>query len=337
MKKDVNSSNLITVGTVIILMLALIIALFVIKPQAQESVTDAVKRTNEQAVNNFLVLGRDAAAGLCDVIMLASVNTNSGDVNIMQIPRDTYFDCSASTYKKVNGAYNSLGSAEAFSQSLSEALGIRIDYYLSLDLSVVAKMIDAVDGIEVNVPLNMDYEDPAQNLFIYLKAGKQKLDGKRAVEFLRYRSGYVTGDLGRIDAQKLFLNAFAKRLVEIGNPLSLFNVFKLICNNGETNIKEQDLLSIGLKCAKTKGGRIFYMTAPGEAIQSNVSGVWYYILSKQSMVKLLNERFLMQESFDKQNKFVDKNVKSFYDIYNKFCDIRIYTADEIENNEININ
>ena len=183
----------------------------------------------------------------------------------------------------------------------------------------------------------MNYSDPSQNLSINLKAGEQELDGKSAVDFLRYRSGYVTGDLGRIDAQKLFLNAFAKRLIEIGNPFALYNVFKLICSKGETNIKEQDLISIGLKCAKTKGGKVYYLTAPGEAIQSDISGAWYYILSASSMSDILSGRFGGNEAFDKNNKFVDKNTKTFFDIYNKACEVRVYTADEIDNNEININ
>lgn len=336
MKKDFKLSDFLSVAIVIFIMLALLISLFAIKPREENS-TDALIRAKEQSVYNFLILGRDNAAGLCDVIMLGSVNTDSGDVNFMQIPRDTYFNCSEATYKKMNGAYNSLGSAKAFSQALSDALGVKIDYYLSLDLDTVALIVDTVKGIKINVPFDMNYSDPSQNLSINLKAGEQELDGKSAVDFLRYRSGYVTGDLGRIDAQKLFLNAFAKRLIEIGNPFALYNVFKLICSKGETNIKEQDLISIGLKCAKTKGGKVYYLTAPGEAIQSDISGAWYYILSASSMSDILSGRFGGNEAFDKNNKFVDKNTKTFFDIYNKACEVRVYTADEIDNNEININ
>ena len=78
--------------------------------------------------------------------------------------------------------------------------------------------MDNLSGIEIDLPYDMDYEDSSQNLSIHLKAGKQTLGGKEALGFLRYRSGYVTGDLGRIDAQKLFLNAFINRLGTITNP-----------------------------------------------------------------------------------------------------------------------
>ena len=334
MKNKFKLGNLASALIVIAVMLALVLVTYILN--TNEDVPADMKCAKGQDVYNVLILGRDDAAGLCDVIMLGSINTSSGDICFMQIPRDTYFDYSNSTYKKINGIFNSLGSASAVSNAISQGLGIKIDYYLSLGLESVVQLVDAVGGIEIDIPRDMDYSDPSQNLSILFKAGKQTLNGKSAVEFLRYRSGYVTGDLGRIDAQKLFLNAFAKKVAGISNPFTLYNVFKLVCQKGETNIKESDLISIGLKCMKAKGGTVSYVTSPGEAIQSAESGAWYYILSKSAMSKLLTSRFYATGNFDEQVKFVDKDKKSFYDIYNKNCEVRIYTADDIENNKINI-
>ena len=337
MKKKL--SNFLCVLTVVAILLSLVIVLFASKQSVEEgeAITDTINITSDDSIYNFLLLGRDTAAGLCDVVILGTVNTNNGNISFMQIPRDTYFNCSESSYKKINGAYNSLGSAAMVSSSLSSALGTKIDYYVCLSLDAIEKMVDAVNGIEIDVPMNMNYTDSEQNLTINLKAGKQTLDGKNAVKFLRDRSGYITGDLGRIDAQKLFLNAFAKRIADISNPFALYNVFKVICENSETNIKVNDLISIAFKCIQAKSGRVSYLTAPGEAIQSEKSGAWFYILSYPSMSELLKSRFDSKDVFDKNNKFVDKNAKAFLDIYNKTCDIKIYTADDIEKNKININ
>ena len=82
---------------------------------------------------------------------------------------------------------------------------------------------------------------------------------------------------------------------------------------------------------------VSYMTAPGEAIQSDKSGAWYYILSSLAMNELVLTRFGAKKDFDVDNKFVDKQVKSFYDIYKKRCECKIYSAYEIDNNQININ
>lgn len=335
--------NLTTIlGTVFVLLLMLAVIVFIYAwgfAGASAENTEAIESAKSQEIYNFLVLGKDAAAGLCDVVMIVSIDTSSGDVNIMQIPRDTYFNYTDGTYKKINGAPKALGTS-AFATALGDALGISIDYYLALSLDTVAEMVDFVDGVEIDVPSDMDYDDPAQDLSIHLKAGRQLLDGKNALGFLRYRSGYVTGDLARIDAQKLFLNSFVKRIGEQKNPMKYISIFKLICSKGETNIKESDLFLIGMKCSQTKGGEVCYMTLPGDAVQSEKSGAWYYILSRSAASQMLEERYGLfrdKKDFDKEEKFVDKNTKSFYDIYNKHCEYRVYTANDIENNRININ
>lgn len=337
MKKYFKLSNLLIVLALITLMITLSLVLFVTGPQEEETITDTLKRADNDSIYNFLLLGRDKAAGLCDVIILGSVNTDNGNISFMQIPRDTYFNCSEGTYKKMNGAYNSLGSASAVAGAVSAAIGVKIDYYLCLGLDAIERMVDEVKGIEVNIPMDMNYDDKEQNLSIHLKAGNQTLNGKAAVEFLRYRAGYVTGDLGRIDAQKLFLNAFAKKVSKTRNPITLYNLFKVICESSETNVKVNDLISIAYKCVQAKSGRVSYMTAPGEALQSQNSGAWYYILSAPSMSEILESRFDMSGEFDKQNKFVDNSNDSFFEVYKKNCEIKIYTADDIENNMININ
>ena len=288
---------------------------------------------------NIIFLGRDAAANLSDVLMLVSLDMTSGDVNIMQIPRDAYFNIGSERGSRINTAPRQLG-VDKFASALGEAMGINIDFYISLDLDTVKEMVDLVSGIEIDIPMDMEYNDPAQGLSINLKKGKRVLNGEEALSFLRFRSGYLTGDLGRLDAQKLFLNALGKRVGEIKNPIVVYNLFKLISSKGITNIGEQEIISLGIKCAKLKGGQAYYLTAPGEAIQSEQSGAWYYILSKPSLEEILKARFgatKQEKSFDKDNKFVDKRVKSFYDIYNKRYDYKIYSAKEIENSEININ
>ena len=97
---------------------------------------------------------------------------------------------------------------------------------------------------------------------------------------------------------------------------------------------------MGLKYKKLKGATVRYMTAPGEAVQDAQSGAWYYVLSRESSADVLSKWFGLRvdkKDFDKDNKFVDKDDKSFYDIYNKYCEVKIYSADDVENNEVNIN
>ncbi len=343
MKNKVSLFTVISVALVFLFMLALTLALFEIgrpKPSPEENMSrDTIESIGDGDMLNLLFCGRDDGAGLADVIILASVDMRTGDTNVLQIPRDTYFAYTDADYKKINGAPHALGSTESFARKLSEALGTEIDHYLSLDLSTVSDIVDMISGVEVDIPFDMDYEDPAQELSIHLKAGRQTLDGETALKFVRYRSGYVTGDIGRMDAQKLFLNAFCEKIKKIGNPILFYKMFKLVTSRADTDISQQTMIELALDGIGKKGS-ISYVTLPGEAVQSERSGAWYYIISRESAAQLLKSRFGMEQDekdFDKANKFVDKTQKSFYDIYSSPREYIVYGEDEVKNNLKSIN
>ena len=130
MKKIKAKTILETVVIIMAIVVIISIAMhFDSKADENDNPADAVLRSKDNGLYNLLVLGRDNAAGLCDVVILASINMENGDVNIMQIPRDTYLNYSEGSYKKLNGVYNALGSAGAVAKALSDALGIDIDHY----------------------------------------------------------------------------------------------------------------------------------------------------------------------------------------------------------------
>ena len=159
---------------------------------------------------NLLVLGKDDSSSLCDVIILVNVNTADKKLTALQIPRDTYINLGEDSYKKINGASKSLGGDIELCEKISESMGIDIDGYVSFDGDFVREIVDVLGGVELYVPIDMDYEDPYQNLSIHLKKGKQTLNGDQAISFVRYRKGYLRADIGRIDAQKIFLSALVK-------------------------------------------------------------------------------------------------------------------------------
>lgn len=338
MKNNESINSLITVAVILLLMISVTLLLFA-GGIREDSSRNAIENVNADKMLNFLFIGRDDGANLCDVIILASVNTATGDTNMLHIPRDTYFNYTDASYKKINGAPRALGSAENFARALSSAMNVYIDHYVSIDLKTVSDMVDMVSGVEVDVPIDMDYDDPDQNLSIHLKAGKQTLDGKSAMQFVRYRSGYITGDIGRIDAQKLFINAFLEKVAKVGNPVLFYKMFKLVVARSDTDMSEQTMISLALN-GMGKNGKVCYVTLPGEATRSEKSGAWYYVLSRESTAELLTERFGMrggEKDFDKSEQFVDKTAKLFYDIYCTRHEYIIYDSDDIENDLTNIN
>ena len=289
---------------------------------------------------NFLLLGEDDAANLCDVIIIVSYDTASHKIEALQIPRDTYASYTSASYRKLNGALHSLGSIEALANFIERSLGIRIDYYAKVDIDVIAQTVDKLGGIELYIPRDMYYHDPYQDLQIAIEKGRHLLDGEHAIQFIRYRAGYVQGDIGRLDAQKIFLAALVDKLL---NDLSVTEIIPIalgLIDKLETNISASDCLYFISQIDSISSENIALMTMPGEAIQSQ-SGAWYYIINREQAYQIVREYFsptLSESDFDKDRVFTSVYRYGFnqiYDAKNTYTTER-YTADEICRDGINI-
>jgi LCP family protein required for cell wall assembly len=284
---------------------------------------------------NILVLGTDRQAGLCDVMMLVNVNFTKNRATVAHIPRDTYAKYTDGSYKKLNGAYNTLGGARQAADFLSDAMGLEIHHYVCVGLDTVAEVVDAVGGVDVRLPCDMSYRDPEQGLYIDLKKGVRHLDGALAEKFVRFRSSYVQGDLGRIDAQKLFLAAFFEK---ISSELSPALILKLTeaARGVETDLAVSDLLSMGVRCLGMDGGDVGFVTLPGREAVATESGAWYYVLSRASAEELMTSYFNAEDSFDKKGVFFNGQYKSFADIYDGYEQYSVTELDDIAKNGIDI-
>lgn len=248
---------------------------------------EQVRTVAENAGNvRILMLGCDRAASLTDSILLLSVNPQTADVRILQIPRDTYADYTDRDYKKLNGAYNTLG-ADGVRDLLAQALGVRIDYTAVYDLDCVQRAVDAVGGVELDVPQPMHYADPVQGLKIDLPAGRQRLTGEQAEQFVRFRSGYADADLGRLNAQKLFLEAFLQALRQLP-PARLATVCLTLLPQVQTDLPPSAAVRLALAFLRADEPTLRMRTAPGESAKG-VSGAWYYVLNRAGMEKAIAE------------------------------------------------
>lgn len=263
---------------------------------------------------NILLLGTDDSVGLSDVMMLLRVDFGAESVSVAQIPRDTYARFTESSYKKLNGAYISLGGAERLAEFLSGAFGVDIDHYVCISLSTLGALVDAVGGIDVDVPKNMYYNDPYQGLYIDIKKGKNHLDGEAAQKFVRYRAGYADGDLGRIDAQKLFLASFLKKLSEVYSPTTAARL-ALAADGVETDMSVSDIISIGARAMELPTRNMLMLTVPGAEAVAEKSGASYYVLSRESASEVMERYFDGKGAFDKDSCFLNGDYQSFIEIY----------------------
>lgn len=291
--------------------------------------------TEINGVKNILLLGRDDSSGLADSVMLALVDTEKTELTLAQIPRDTYITLGEDCYKKINGASGVLDGEPELCDKLSQAFGLRVDGYISFDTRIIRELVDTFGGVEVNVPMDMDYDDPYQGLSIHLQKGKQRLSGSEAVGFVRYRAGYLRADLGRIDAQKIFLSAFAKSALEKLGSDDILPLARLTLRYIKTDLPVTALASLAKSMFDITPDNINFVTFPGEEVKSSKSGAWFYILSQSGCEQLLRT-FGCDGSFDGEHIFSDEMRAEFEEIYDKAIEAKIYNAAEIDGEGIDI-
>lgn len=290
-------------------------------------IVDQVSDTADD-VTNLLFLGMDREAQLTDVMMLVNVNNTTGKATVLQIPRDTYAEYTDGSYKKLNGAYNTLGGASAVAEFLGDAMGITIHHYVCIGLDTFGDMVDAVGGVEIDLPMDMNYSDPDQGLYINLRAGKQTLDGKTAEHFVRYRAKYADGDLGRIDAQKLFMSAFLSKIYKEFSPVMAAKL-TAAADGVETDVSVADMLSAGVKTMGFGSENIRFLTLPGREATATRSGASYYVISARSASEIMKDCFGADSDFDTGGRFLNEGYEEFKRIYDEYIEYKANSVSDI--------
>ena len=283
-------------------------------------ITDSYERRED--VYNFLVLGVDRAANLSDVIMIVSYDVAEQNLHILSLPRDTYINV-GSSYHKLNAyfsaAYNRSASKgteryrdaiEAMASFLENGLCIRLDRYICMDTAGFREIIDAIGGVDMEVPFDMDYEDPEQELYIHLKAGYQHLDGEKAEQFVRYRSGYLEGDIGRISAQRLFLTALANQIKTKLDLSSAVSIAKTALQYVTTDLSVAEIGYFAKNAFSIDMDHVTFTTLPGGGVTNPDTGASYYVMYAENVRKLVNEQFNVYEREITREVFLS-NAKNF--------------------------
>ena len=264
---------LIAVAVVLAIVLIAVVAcqsLF-IRPDLPDKNADADSGTQEEEIDwgegtrprsdgerksedyyTVLILGRDTGGGgNTDTMLLASYDVTNQKATVMSIPRDTMVNVSWDI-KRINSVYNYYGGGDRGIQYLykeiAQLVGFEPDYQVVVEWEAVGQIVDAMGGVWFDVPRNMNYDDPYQDLHIHQEKGYRLLSGDDAMQVLRYRHdndmryGYPDGDLGRIKTQQAFLTAMVDQLLKIGNITKINQFIRVFQNNVETDLSFQNIL-----------------------------------------------------------------------------------------------
>ena len=244
---------------------------------------------------NILAVGRDKVGLNTDTIMLAHIDTEMDVLNIMSIPRDTMSNQSRYV-KKINAAYGVGGKAniEQLKSEITDLLGVQVDRYVVVNLDAFEQVIDAIGGVTIDVPDDMKYKDPYQDLVINISKGPQTLNGEQAIGFVRFRDGYVDGDLGRIEAQQLFIEALINQMTSPSIVNKIPELANIVKTNMDTDMTVQEMIWFakqGLEIDLATGVNMYVL--PGEAhyVWSGSQWLSYYLPFEDEILAMVNQSF----------------------------------------------
>jgi LCP family protein required for cell wall assembly len=252
-----------------------------------------------------LVLGvsTDLDSELTDTIMLCGYNPKTNQASMLSIPRDTFIGKNKNIAKgsdKINTLYAK--GANKIVESVEEITGIDIDYYAVIDNALLIETVDIIGGVDFEVPIDMDYDDPTQDLHIHLEQGMQHIDGEKAEQLLRFRHNndgtsypyeYGDNDYGRMRTQREFIKATLSEAIQLKNILKFKSILNTVMNNLETDMLIEDILPYVPYAIDIDFDNIMMEQLPGESELCNK--VWIYIYNKTETKALVQEMTHMLE------------------------------------------
>ena len=236
----------------------------------------------------ILVSGLDDDNGGSDTNILVSFDQPNKKISLVSLPRDTLLHHDWVS-NKLNYAYAKGGTA-LLQEEIENLLGIPVDFYVTVNLKGFISLVDQIGGVDFDVPVDMDYDDPYQNLHIHYSKGMQHLNGQQAMEVVRWRknndgTGYATADIGRIDTQQAFLKVVAQQLLTIDNIPAMAKVFfKYV----KTDLTTGNLVWLGTEALSMGMDAVSFHTLPGDG-----SGYYrkesVYVVDPEATLTLVNE------------------------------------------------
>ncbi len=241
---------------------------------------------NTDEIINIFYCGADSTLQLTDVMGIASYNVTDNQLSVLQIPRDTYVG-DMSVTGKINSIYNQHKSHEkgiaSLVSSVEEILPINIDYSVVVFLEGFSSIIDTLGGVEIDIPYDIEF---LPNQILY--KGLQTINGTQSQWLVRYREGYGTGDIGRMEMQRYFMTALAKTLKEKSYS-QLISLIPKCLDYVYTDIPLSLIMRLAPKAVDITVDSIKIESLEGTGQVYN--NQWIYKINKDASAEILNSIF----------------------------------------------
>ena len=247
--------------------------------------------TRKEEYYTFLLAASDDGNGNADTIMLLSYDVKAQKVGVVSIPRDTLVDTTRSS-PKLNAAYG--GGPEELESAVRDLVGFPIDYYLTVDMNAFKALVDTVGGVDFYVPINMNYDDPTQDLSIHFTEGMRHLDGQEALEVARFRknsdgTGYPDSDISRTATQQKLLTAMAKKVLSWSSISKIKDFTNIFASYVKTDLSAGDMSWFAAQAPKVDpDAGVTCATLPGDGTVHYRGASWCYQLDPDETLNILN-------------------------------------------------
>lgn len=232
--------------------------------------------------------------GPTDTMLLLRFDPEAKKLMVLSIPRDTRTYIEGHGIAKINAA-NAYGGPALTAKTVSKLLeGVGIDRYVRVNVQGVKNLVDALGGVTVFVPEDMKYQDDSQHLYINLKAGRQHLNGDKALQLLRFRYDKF-GDIGRVQRQQLVMRALIEQALNPATVTRLPNILSVIQSYIDTNLKVEELVALVGFSVQTSRSNVQMLMVPGDYNGDGRHDISYWLPDtpriQQMMAKYFDQGF----------------------------------------------
>lgn len=269
-------------------------------PNTEEDESQRYTLQRKDSTWTFLLCAQDQVSGNTDTIMVCTYDTVNQRIGLVSIPRDTLVDRPGYRYHKINAAYNN-GGIEELMAAAGELLGFPMDHYVRIDTRIFVDLVNAVDGVDFNVPVHMAYDDPVQDLHIHYEPGMQHLTGQQALEVVRCRKNsdgegvyphniydaYPDADIGRTRTQQAMVKAIAKKV--LSNPQKVGSYMEIFSKYVDTDLTLGNLLWFVEPALGFDFDNLTTATFPGDGMVTYKGITYCYALDIEKSLAIIND------------------------------------------------
>lgn len=264
---------------------------------------------NKETLKNLdklevLVMGE--STGSSDTMIVCSYDPKTQQASMLSIPRDTFIGENTNRAKagnKLNSFYSNGSTPEKTMEAINKVTGLNISKYVLIDTKALKELVDIIGEIEFNVPINMDYDDDSQQLYIHLQKGIQKMNGDKVEQLVRFRHNnngstypyeYGIEDYGRMRTQREVIKTILRQTVQFKNVKEIGKIMDLAEKYIQTNMNFSELKDYIPYIVNINIDSIQTEQLPGESKVLN--GIWFFLNDKDKTEEVVNRLFRNTES-----------------------------------------